>query len=339
MDNVNEMDIVRSASTMNRLRYQATGLTWERKSEGGATSQFDTTVGTELNDLKVEIKYKQDLHGYDNPWPAGGGKNKYNGADIIFNADASATTLNGIALTKNSDGSFTVEGTATAETRLNTRATYDFKAGKSYTISIRGLTNGNIRIVITGNPSTAGIYYTSVYPTSDFSKTFTITADCGFDYFFIDVQNGATVNNTIRVQIEEGQLTEWTPYSNICPITGYDEAMIYIESEYDAESVPRCTIDLDDTRYAGTLDVTTGDLTDTYGEIESYDGEELPGIWVSSLDAYAEGATPTTGAQVIYELAEPITVQIDPTTVTALTGHNVIWCNTGNIISVDYNIT
>lgn len=59
-----------------------------------------------------------------------------------------------------------------------------------------------------------------------------------------------------------------------------------------------------------TVEVSTdGDVTVTRrtGYIASYNGESLPGRWTSSHDVYAEGATPTTGAQVVYELAAPET--------------------------------
>lgn len=53
----------------------------------------------------------------------------------------------------------------------------------------------------------------------------------------------------------------------------------------------------------------SGDVTVTRRTryIASYNGESLPGRWISSHDAYAEGATPTTGAQVVYELTVPET--------------------------------
>ena len=59
-----------------------------------------------------------------------------------------------------------------------------------------------------------------------------------------------------------------------------------------------------------TVEVSVdGDVTVTRrtGYIASYNGESLPGRWTSSHDVYAEGATPTTGAQVVYELAAPET--------------------------------
>lgn len=64
-----------------------------------------------------------------------------------------------------------------------------------------------------------------------------------------------------------------------------------------------------------TVEVSTdGDVTVTRrtGYIASYSDESLPGGWISSHDVYAAGTTPTTGAQVVYELAEPTTETLSP---------------------------
>lgn len=84
------------------------------------------------------------------------------------------------------------------------------------------------------------------------------------------------------------------------------------------------------TVYGGTLDVTAGTLTVTHGQIASYAGETLPGAWISDRDAYAVGTTPTTGAQVVYELATPTTVTLTPTEITLLLGTNNVWSDTGD---------
>jgi len=85
------------------------------------------------------------------------------------------------------------------------------------------------------------------------------------------------------------------------------------------------------TVYGGTLDVTTGVLTVTRGQIASYAGETLPGAWISDRDVYAAGTSPSTGAQVVYELAEPITYQLTPTQVRTLYGENNLWADTGDV--------
>ena len=89
------------------------------------------------------------------------------------------------------------------------------------------------------------------------------------------------------------------------------------------------------TVYGGTLDVTNGVLTVDRAQIASYAGETLPSTWVSDRDVYSAGATPTTGAQVVYELATPITYHLTPQEITTLLGQNNIWADTGDM-SVTY---
>lgn len=64
-------------------------------------------------------------------------------------------------------------------------------------------------------------------------------------------------------------------------------------------------IALPETIYGGTVDAVTGEGSKTWGFIASYNGEALPGEWISDRDVYAPGTTPTTGAQVAYKLATP----------------------------------
>jgi hypothetical protein len=90
------------------------------------------------------------------------------------------------------------------------------------------------------------------------------------------------------------------------------------------------------TVYGGTLDVTSGELTVTDAYISSYNGETLPSTWISDRDVYAEGTTPTTGAEVVYKLANSVTYQLTPTQIRTLVGTNNIWADTGNIIEGKY---
>lgn len=85
------------------------------------------------------------------------------------------------------------------------------------------------------------------------------------------------------------------------------------------------------TIYGGELDVTSGVLTVTDGYIASYDGETLPSTWISDRDVYAEGTTPTTGAEVVYKLATPTEVSLTPTEITTLYGNNNIWADSGDM--------
>lgn len=64
-------------------------------------------------------------------------------------------------------------------------------------------------------------------------------------------------------------------------------------------------LSLPETIYGGTVDAVTGAGSKTWGYIASYNGESLPGEWISDRDVYSAGTTPTTGAQVAYQLATP----------------------------------
>lgn len=94
------------------------------------------------------------------------------------------------------------------------------------------------------------------------------------------------------------------------------------------------------TVYGGTLDVLTGILTVTKGYIASYNGEELPGAWISDRDVYVAGESPTTGAEVVYDLAEPVEYELDPVEIRTLEaeGLNNIFADTGKILKCYYYI-
>ena len=66
------------------------------------------------------------------------------------------------------------------------------------------------------------------------------------------------------------------------------------------------TLTLPHTIYGGTVDAVTGDGQETWKLIDSYAGEDLLGKWISDRDVYASGTAPTTGAQVAYILADPL---------------------------------
>ena len=89
------------------------------------------------------------------------------------------------------------------------------------------------------------------------------------------------------------------------------------------------------TVYGGTLDVVSGELVVDRANIASYNGETLPSTWISDRDVYAEGATPTTGAQVVYELSTPQTYQLTPTEVKSILGQNHVWADCGGV-EVEY---
>lgn len=115
---------------------------------------------------------------------------------------------------------------------------------------------------------------------------------------------GTMVDMTLKIGVyaPEAALTEYQPYK------GQDLSL----------TLPR-------TIYGGKIDPATGEGQETWGYIDSYAGETLPGEWISDRDEYAAGATPTVGAQVAYKLATPVPfTATGGQTALALAGTNVI---------------
>lgn len=86
--------------------------------------------------------------------------------------------------------------------------------------------------------------------------------------------------------------------------------------------------------FAGTLDVITGVLK-VRPYYSSYNGETLVGPWVSSMDVYSDGATPTTGAQVVDLGGAETEYALTPTEISTLVGVNHIWSESGDV-TVEY---
>lgn len=95
-------------------------------------------------------------------------------------------------------------------------------------------------------------------------------------------------------------------------------------TEYEPYRGEEITLDLGQTVYGGNLDWKTGLLTITKGNIESYAGEDVPDGWISSTGELS------TGAQVVYPIAEPVTVQLTPQEFLGLSGTNTLYSDTGD---------
>lgn len=186
---------------------------------------------------------------------------------------------------------------------------YVLKNNKAYgssnafytTVVTNGVPASAVRLDITN----AGLTKTQ---TINSNQTFLIHGGSG-----IGADTLANYITNAEIQLEFGS----TP-------TSYEE---YVGKQYP--------ISLPTTAYGGTLTVNTdgtGTLSVEWDNIASYNGETLPGIWISDRDVYAEGTTPTIGSQVVYELATPDTYTLSELDVIeTLAGNNNIWSDTGPV--------
>ena len=214
--------------------------------------------GSDLVSLIIGIEPAQDLHGYDNPWPAGGGKNTYPNSSISGSVD-------GVTITHNvDDESYKVSGLSEAYRGFLATSSFTLKAGTytlSRTASSETVSANSLRMEIR---STDGL---TIYASTAGIPTFTLAGDTEVKARIVVGQSGVDFGTgiTYRFQIEAGSSpTSWTPYSNICPISGWTGANIHVSPTTDAADGTTYSITFPSsagTVYGGTLDATTGKLT------------------------------------------------------------------------------
>lgn len=168
--------------------------------------------------LSVKLEPIQDLHGYDNPWPAGGGKNKFDLSAVYgFNANVSITKTADSFTVANANGysvnAFCAQGGGDL--------TFNLPDG-DYTISIGSATTIAIAVYASADGSSFS-WIDNGIAIGNVQKKFTIS---GKNY--IQFRASVPSNNTATIskfQLESGSAaTAWTPYSNICPISGHTDA-------------------------------------------------------------------------------------------------------------------
>ena len=205
-------------------------------------------------------------------------------------------------ITNNGDGSLTVSpgtGTIAAATGKTLRELCDGISPGTYTINAKS--TGSHKYV-----------YTTKTGQWNFGTSKTLTdemLDSELYFYASGIGTAATISN---IQLELGSTP--TPYE---PYQG-----------------TTATLTLPETIYGGTVDAVSGVGSKTWGYIASYNGESLPGEWISDRDVYSAGTTPTNGAQVAYKLPTPEPFQATGNQpIPALAGENTVYTD-GNSVSV-----
>ena len=194
--------------TLRRLLMLGSAAAQERDySVIGNPAAFRTNLAKPLSSLLIPFTPIQSLNGQSAPYPPGGGKNK-------FPVTLTTQTKNGTTFTVKSDGVITVSGTPSELTRVTLNGLV-FAPETDYKFSMTGSATG-IRVFCEKDDGTS-----STYPTM--SPSLTVIAGNTYKNFILEV--GTTFPGTateLKMQLEAGaSVTDWTPYSNICPISGW----------------------------------------------------------------------------------------------------------------------
>lgn len=162
-----------------------------------------------IQKLIVGIEPVQDLHGYDHPWPAGGGVNLYNEAADVDGAyiDGSGVIVPASGYQYSSEIPVSVGESYTVSVNLQS-------AEEIYTLRIHGYNNHTWTQQITVIVSTVG-------QTGLYSATFTIPND-------VDAVVISGSENFSKRQVEKGSsASAYQPFSNISPISGFTGLTVY----------------------------------------------------------------------------------------------------------------
>ena len=284
---------------------------------------------------KAEITYSpvQSFNGYDKPWKGGSGSNK------LPCPSSGSETKNSVTIACDGNGKYSFSGTSSAASTF----TYAVTSTQLPSTVYLHIMN-NVGVATAGDVS---IYFyngttkiDNVNITTTVGRIYNASSNMGgktFNKIEIKVGSGKNVNGLIITPmfLETGDATEFTPYANVCPITGRSTANIWIDATHDTSKDATKTASLGSTLYGGKFDFISGKITKEYENIASYNGESITKPWLSSYDEYSENGTPTTGAQVVYKKATATTSTITGHSIEALVGQNYVWSN-GDSVIIEY---
>ena len=204
----------------------------------GNPVSFNAAQGGTMKSIVVPFTYTQDLHGYAKPWPGGGGVNKW---DEVWEQGS----------IDNSTGK-----NKAASTGIRCKNYIPVVAGESYYICNLDTAN-SIRYY----------YYDAsyVFVSSANVNNSVLTIPSGV--FYLRIRSTGTYGDVYKNDWSvnyPATATEYSPYANICPISGLTDLSVYVGPTQDPDDATVYNVDWTTqagTVYSGTVDVVTGQLT------------------------------------------------------------------------------
>lgn len=255
------------------------------------------SLGKPLKAWSVDVSPYQNLNGYANPWPAGGGVNKLPPVmdDTYTYNDVTITSKNGV---------FTISGTASAGFNSRTFAlseSVDMSPSTNKIAFLNSFTNGSFTVDFMRD--TTRIHYWGMSENNRVASGWSDTGNEVINGIAFYVPSGWSGNVTISpmfVLLTDSNPTAFTPYSNICPINGTDKVNLYAESSYDPSATPKAVITLPQTVYTGTVgseggESRWGELTTNSAKTINYNNAgAVPYVWLAFQDG-KQGNAATQG--------------------------------------------
>lgn len=189
-------------------------------SASGAIASFaDGADGQPIRKLVAQIEPVQDLHGYENPWPAGGRANK------LSCADAFSTTIDGITFTSDGNGTYKISGTSTATASYDVTIPQVVMPSSTYLHCMNNEASGNVALGILNDSQQ--LVAPTLFSQNRIYDATSLLGGATVNGLRLYVGSGTTVNMTLSPMVLETNVaTSFIPYSNICPISGWTGAEV-----------------------------------------------------------------------------------------------------------------
>ena len=183
----------------------------------GAIVSFFAKKSKPVKELIAAINPVQDLHGYDNPWPAGGGKN-------LLKPTLTTTTEGNVTFTVDQQGIVTANSSGAASSTVAiVYGEISVTNGTAYTIN--GLQSNGSNTTFSMQLMRAGLVIGTI---EGAYLPYTATADETL-YLRLVVRSGYTASNLVfkpMIRLSSITDTNFAPYSNLCPISGWSGANV-----------------------------------------------------------------------------------------------------------------
>lgn len=163
----------------------------------GSVASFPDGAGNiDYINVTCSIDPVQDLHGYDRPWPPGGGANKWDEEWEVGSINGTTGENYDDDTTRIRSKNYTPVSPNTTYYFLNRGTVFEYAEDKSY------------------------ISNTGMIGAIDSGGTFTTSANTRYVRFYMVTTYGTTYNNNLGINYPSS-VTSYSPYSNICPISGW----------------------------------------------------------------------------------------------------------------------
>ena len=176
----------------------------------------------DLREATVEFEPQQDLHGYANPWPPGGGVNK------CPSPSAQTSTVNGKTMVCDGNGGITFSGTPTGTADFTFQLDEVTLPDTVYIHLFNTLGFDSDRPTVNFYDGSTNLDFVGLTSANRIYDGTTAMAGKKLNKIMIRVPASRTETFSMKLYISTSPtVTTYSPYSNICPISGRTGADVY----------------------------------------------------------------------------------------------------------------